>query len=40
MQNLIAASPLEIEALYGGFDESAINAESTESVWVLKKRIS
>lgn len=38
MQNLIAASPLEIEALYGGFDESTVNSESTESVWVLKKR--
>lgn len=38
MHNLVAASPLEVEAVFGDFAQSPLTANSTESVWVLKRR--
>jgi SAM-dependent methyltransferase len=38
MANLIEASSLEVESVFGDFDESPLGAMSTESIWVLKRR--
>lgn len=38
MNNLIAASPLEVDAVWGDFSASPFSEGATESIWVLKKR--
>jgi SAM-dependent methyltransferase len=38
MHNLIAASSLEVESVFGDFSETPIYSGSTESIWVLKRQ--
>lgn len=38
MHNLIAASPLEVVEVLGNFDGSPLQPDSTESIWILKRR--